>query len=514
MKTLRKYWEEKPLLVILFLGIFFRLIAVIFSKGWGMQDDHFLIIEQAEAWAEGINYNNWFPGPDSDSLPDGHSLLYAGLHYLFFLLCGSLHFNDPQSKMYVIRMFHAVFSLITVYYGFLLTQKLAGKEPAKLAGLLLAVFWIMPFLCVRNLVEVVCIPFMLMGLWYIYKAFENKDNIRFYLLAGMIMGVGFSIRFQTAIFISGTVLALLIQKRYKPVLIFSFGVILSIILVQGILDYFIWGYPFAELLEYIRYNIAAAQDYIKGPWYLFILLIAGILIPPVSIFLLFGFFRSWKKHILIFLPVLIFLVFHSIFPNKQERFILPVIPFIIILGVIGWTGFVKESLFWNKHPGLLKTCWSFFWIINTIALVAVTPMYSKKARVESMVYLSRYHNIRCILQEDIYHSGIPLIPQYYLKQWVGVGEITNEQSQEVYAARLKYVIKNKYPRFVFFYGIKNLDHRVKKVQEMLPGIVYETTILPGFIDDLLFRMNPRNTNQTIVIYRNTELVPEKISSTP
>ena len=514
MSLIRKYWEEKPLFVILFLGIFFRLIAVIFSKGWGMQDDHFLIIEQAQAWSEGLNYNNWFPDSHGSPQPDGHSIFYAGLHFLFFLFCGFLHFDDPQAKMYLIRFFHAAFSLITVYYGYRLTEKLAGKESAKLSGLLLSIFWIMPFLSVRNLVEFVCIPFMMGGLWYIYKAKESQGNVNYYLLAGVIMGVGFSIRFQTAIFISGTAIALLFLKQWKPVFIFSIGVLLSIVLLQGIIDYFIWGYPFAEAIEYIRYNMAAAHSYITGPWYLYLLLLAGILIPPVSIFMFVGYFRVWKKHLLIFLPVLIFLLFHSIFPNKQERFILPVVPFIIILGVIGWVGYVKKSEFWNRYPVLLRSCWAFFWIINTVGLFAVTPMYSKKARVESMVYLSRYKNIGCILQEDIYHSGMPLMPMYYLSQWVGAGMITNEQTQEVYAKQLRYVIKKRYPHFVLFFGSENLKQRVNKVQKLLPEIVYETTIKPGFIDDLLYRLNPRNSNQTIIIYRNTEFFPDKISSTP
>ena len=79
---------------------------------------------------------------------------------------------------------------------------------------------------------------------------------------------------------------------------------------------------------------------------------------------------------------------------------------------------------------------------------------------------------------------------------------------------IKKVQKKRYPRFVLFYGQENLDQRVDKVKELLPGIVYETKILPGFIDDLLYHLNPRNTNQTIIIYRNTELIPSKISSAP
>lgn len=515
MNIIRKYWNEKPLLLILLLAILFRIISVIFSKGWGMLDDHFLIIEPAQAWADGLNYNNWLPDDNGGgSQPDGHSFLYSGMHYLLFLLCGFLNFNDPQGKMYLVRFIHAAFSLITVYYGYRLTEKLSGREEAKLAGLLLAVFWAIPFISVRNLVEVVCIPFMLMGIWFIYKARETGNGMKYYFLAGIIMGLGFSIRFQTAIFISGVGLVLLLSKQWKPLFVFSVGVILSIVAVQGIIDYFVWGYPFAEVGEYIRYNIEAANDYIKGPWYRYLLFLSVILIPPVSFFLFVGFFRVWKKHLIIFLPVLIFVLFHSIFPNKQERFILPVIPFIIILGVIGWTDFVRQSLFWKKYPRLLRACWTFFWIINTVALFVITPMYSKKARVEAMVYLSRYKEINNILNEDSNRSSAAMVPQFYLKQWVRVGEISKQMPIELYEKWMRSVKTSKYPRFVFFYGQENLDQRVAKLQKLLPGIVYEATIEPGFIDEILYRANPVNANQTIIIYRNTSFIPDKITSAP
>ena len=56
----------------------------------------------------------------------------------------------------------------------------------------------------------------------------------------------------------------------------------------------------------IRYNIENAETYNTQKWYNYLLLISGILIPPVSIFLIFGFIRSWKKQLLLFLPAFIF----------------------------------------------------------------------------------------------------------------------------------------------------------------------------------------------------------------
>ena len=480
-----------------------------------MLDDHFLIIEPAQAWADGLNYNNWLPDNNGGgSQPDGHSFLYSGIHFLLFRLCGFLNLNDPQAKMYMVRFFHAAFSLITVYYGYKLTEKLSGREEAKLSGLLLAIFWIFPIASVRNLVEVVCIPFMMMGVWFIYKARETGRGMRLYFVAGIIMGLGFSIRFQTAIFISGVGLVMLLSQQWKPILYFSIGVLLSIISVQGIIDYFVWGYPFAEVGEYIRYNIEAAHDYITGPWYRYLIFLSMLLIPPISFFLFVGFFRVWKKHLLIFLPVFIFVLFHSIFPNKQERFILPVIPFIIILGVIGWTDFVRLSIFWKKYPGLLLACWIFFWIINTAALLLITPMYSKKARVEAMVYLSRYKEIRNILIEDSNRRSAVMIPQFYLQQWVRVGEISKELPSELYMEWMHSVNADRYPRFVIFYGSEHLEQRVENVKKILPCIVYETTIEPGFIDELLYRANPVNANQTIFIYRNTNFISNKITFAP
>jgi hypothetical protein len=65
------------------------------------------------------------------------------------------------------------------------------------------------------------------------------------------------------------------------------------------------------------------------------------------------------------------------------------------------------------------------------------------------------------------------------------------------------------PRFVLFYTTENLDERVKHMKAYYPELVYETTVEPGFVDQVLYKLNPKNTNQTIYIYRNTYYFPEK-----
>ena len=68
---------------------------------------------------------------------------------------------------------------------------------------------------------------------------------------------------------------------------------------------------------------------------------------------------------------------------------LPVLPFIVILGIIGWNTYLRYSQFWLKNKIILKIFWGWFWMLNTILLIILSLSYSKKTRVESMYYLSQ-----------------------------------------------------------------------------------------------------------------------------
>src|SRR5271156_6829906 len=115
--SLKKYWNEKPLSFIVWLAFLVRIPAIIFSKGFGWHDDHFLVIEAAQAWADGTDYNNWLPG-FGGAQPDGHSFFYSGIHFIIFKAMNMIHLHDPQTKMYIIRLIHALLSLLIVYYGY------------------------------------------------------------------------------------------------------------------------------------------------------------------------------------------------------------------------------------------------------------------------------------------------------------------------------------------------------------------------------------------------------------
>ena len=508
-KKIYKYWEEQPFPTIIILAIFFRLLAVIFAKGWGMLDDHFLVIESAQSWVDGFDYNDWLPGSPRNTGPTGHSFFYPGIHFLLFSLFKWIHLNDPQTKMMIVRLIHAAWSMITVYFGYKITLKLGGEKAARSAGLLLAVMWFMPWTSVRNMVEVVCIPLLILAIWGIVKKDQSKMKLIDYLLPGIYLGLAFNIRSQTALFSIGLGIGLLIYGKWKETILLTIGALLPVIIIQGTIDYFIWGKPFAEMIGYVNGNILDANSYITMPWYNYFLVVLGFLLPPISIFLFFGTLRNWKRNLLLFLPVALFFIFHSAFPNKQERFILPILPFMIILGSIGWNEYIERKGPTFQKSKWISGSWIFFWIVNLILLCSVTVMYSKRARVETMTYLSKYKDINYLLVADKADNP-ELYPCFYLGQWIHIyDEFLHGENTDLMIVRASKSPRFKQPRFFLFSAEHGLQEQVVKARKSFPYLVYETTIEPGFIDKFVRWLNPVNKNRTVYIYRNIVFYPKK-----
>ena len=503
MNRLLKYYEEHPFRTILMAGLFFRLIAAFFSKGYGWSDDQFLTIEVAKSWIEGADYYHWLPSDDGTAQPQGFSFFYPGLHYLLFGIFKFSGITTPQVEMTIVRLIHALWSMLTIWFGYKITLKLSNTKTANLAGWLLAIFWIYPFLSVRNLVEFVSIPFLMWGLWLILKN-EDKPKVSMAFWAGFLFGLAFDTRYQTAL-VSGTVgMVMLYQQRWKEVIWVILGGILSVLLIQGVVDYFVWGKPFTQIYGYVSYNATHAGEYTVGPWYLFIIFLMGIIIPPVSIFIFAGFFKSWKRIPILFFPVLVFILFHSYYPNKQERFIVTIMPLLMIIGVIGWQNITKgiNNTKWIKHS------WLFFWVINVILMIGVTFTYSKKARVESMVYLSNYINqFNSFVIDDVSKNVLGFPPQFYLGKHLDYYAIL--QNNGGYETFYKKSSSLNDPGFILFYHKENIESRVDSIKKIYPQIVFEKKIEPGNVDKILYWLNPINDNQDIYIYRNKAVISDE-----
>lgn len=500
INSIKHYFNTHPLRFAIFAGLLFRLLATIFSKGFGFFDDHFLVMEAAQSWVDGTDYNYWLPSAnDPLRQPQGHPYFYVGLHYLILKIFTSLGFTDPQGKMYFIRLFHALWSMLTVYYGFKIAYKLSNLKVASWVGVALALYWFMPFMSVRNLIEIACIPPMVIATWLVVK--DGKElSVKNALLVGVMLAISFTIRFQSSIFTAGFGLALLIMRiPFSRLLLVAVGFGVTSFITLGLPDIYVWGRPFAEFMAYVQYNIDNATTYGVNIWHMYISLLLGMLIPPLSVLLYAGYFKNWKKYPILFWPTLLFFAFHTYFPNKQERFILPVVPFIIILGMIGGYEIITKYKWETKK--WFRTTFTVCIILNLLLLPVLTFSYSKRNRVEAMCYIAKQKDCVRLIIEDSNLDDFTMPPQYYLQNWSSTIGLTKNFTADSVLIKYNNTPVADRPNYVVFMQANNINARVDSLRKRFPTLTYMATIEPSFIDKTMHFLNPVNDNQTTYIYK-------------
>lgn len=328
---------KHPLLYILSLAIVLRILAVIFTSGY-MIDNHY------------FNYYN---------IP--------------------ISWLDNAWLVYCVRLVLGAFSLLIITLSYRITKIIADKTTALEVALLLAVLWCMPYVSVHPLPQIVCLPFLLYGTLLIVKQdnlLKNKEIDKFhrtsFIIAGFVMGLGFAIYYQSLIFYIGILIALLILKNWKGALMTLIGYLIAVLLTQTIVDLIIWHHPFVNMIKFFsnsgEYLFNNMQHWFFDSTSLVVLMICFVAIP-LNILMIFGFFRVLRKYVLLFMPTFLLLLFYTIFPNRLWIYTCTLIPTFIITGFVGWKEYYKNSAFWISKRWLSVTCYVIFAIINMIVYI-------------------------------------------------------------------------------------------------------------------------------------------------
>jgi hypothetical protein len=298
--------------------------------------------------------------------------------------------------------------------------------------------------------------------------------------------------------------ALLLQWRRGKALSYGAAVALPLLVVQGGIDLFLWGRPFAELTEYVGYNLVHTTTYFDQPWYNYLLLLLGIYIPFFSVAVCFGFFRRTSP-LLLWLPVLLFLAIHSYFPNKQERFLLPIVPLFFVLGYVAWEQWRMASSWWHRRQGLWKGLLRFTWALNTVLLVVLCFSYSKRSRVEALYMLHGAHDVRGLVIEDSAEGSAPMPPLFYGAQWRATVVPWTDPTEDL-SASLGRFPEHVRPNVVLFFGEDDMEERVARVEEAMGALREVGRAEPGLVDRVVHWLNPVNRNETIVVMQVADAV--------
>ena len=329
---------KHPLLYILSLAVVLKILAVIFTSGWsGSFDFNTYSIPKS-----------WLANP-----------------YI----------------VYISRLVLGAFSLLIITLAYRITKIIADKTTSLEIATFGALLWGVPFVTVHPFASVVALPFMLYGTLLIIKQHNLLDSNEIekfhrtsFIIAGFCLGLGFAVYYHSLIYYIGILVTLFILKNWKGALMTLIGYVLAVGITQTFVDMVIYHRPFVAMTRFFG-DYSNCFNYIFGLEFnikvvgLFLLL---VLVPPVSVMLVFGFFRVFRKYILLVLPTLITLLY-SIFVISvfDVDILLLTVPTYVIAGYVGWKEFHKNSAFWTKNKWLLLTCYIIFALLNTALMVYI-----------------------------------------------------------------------------------------------------------------------------------------------
>jgi hypothetical protein len=368
-------------------------------------DDHFQVVELAAEWMRG-----------NPVFLDGQerfyrTLLYPGFHWAVMSSCHAMGFFHPDAVMTIVRLFLGAYSLWSVAIVYRYGEAIGGRPVAWTAGWLAAAHALLPYAGVRSLVEMAALPLLIYGLYRLHLAVTRAPARAAVnaLLAGLAFGGAVVLRVQVATAAVGIAAYLLWRRRPATLLWWFVGAAVPIAL-QGIWDLSLYGTFLGSAAKYVEFNRENLHGYVVGPVYRYVLTIIGAFLPPFGLIFFLSIFRRIRDQGVLFWATAAFLLVHSVIPQKQERFLLPVLPAVILMGTFGLHAWVRDA--GPTFRRWIRYGWRFFWAVNAPLVLVAIFHYGQKARIEPLVYLYERGGTEGIVLDLTEEK--PGIPRYYL----------------------------------------------------------------------------------------------------
>lgn len=321
-----------PALALLPLAAAIRAWCAAFDQGIFWPDEIFQSIEQGHRFAFGVGLVPW-------EFRDGaRSWVFPGLIGIVLKLGGLIGMRSGPPLVILAKGTMALLSVCGVYWAMRVAKALGGSRAALMAGASMATFPALVVFGSRCMSETASAA-LIMGIIVLLL----RPGARAAWAAGLLTALAVFIRYQNGIFAIGFFLYLLFTRRRRDALHLAMAGTLGAML-GGALDWATWGSPFFSLKYYVQFNLIEgrasewgtepASYYARTAWtstgWPIVILALGIVLSLVRT-------RGF------FLMALAFVAAHSAIPHKEFRFILPVVPLLLVLASVGLAWLVETA---------------------------------------------------------------------------------------------------------------------------------------------------------------------------
>ncbi len=456
--------KNKELYIIIAAGFLLRVITSYFAYGFMAFDEYFFGMDPA---GYKLLVDNSYQFAHTARTP----ILFLFDYYLFLFGNKVFGINSPLDLIRFASMVLGLISTVCIWMSYKIAENLGeSKRTALMCALLSSLYFVMPFISTRLMIESLSGIAIVIGLYF----WSRKGWFWF----AFFIGLSSMFRFQSGVLCIAAFLYLVFTERKALPRFLAGGFV--VLLLQVILDYKIFGGFLTSLINYAAEQSTGIFEHSRQPWYNFVLLFIALSIPIASIVTLPAFYKAGVKYKMLGFTFIFFVVTHCFSPHKEDRFMIPMIPMFLIMTGLGLEKI--RTYFEDKgFKPLYRLCVSWFWIFNFILLVPVSISPTMSNVIDAMDY-SRKNGA------ELFISDSPMITRMFVG-YKGIKPVLKEKwKEELCSPELK---KGPHGYFIHSIFLPSETNIAEQAKACGVNLSYVGNFRGGYIDRLVAYLNPK-----------------------
>ncbi len=450
---------------ILLFGIFLYLSVIVVNDGFMALDEYWVGITRYIP-AQTSTLKTLVAADDVKSplqLLPMHAVAQSAL---------ALGVLSPYVQYRVVILVLGLFCTLLLFYGFWQYSEIKKLSESETNFLLLMLIFYFgaPFALTRPMFESLAAPWLTLAAVFAVR-YDQSEKLRDLLWGVVFVSVAFVLRQQLGFCALVFIILPCLKKNWRQVVLAG-ALGLLLFALSGIPDYFLRGKFHYSLLNLTLYNFEHGSDYGNRSVFFYPLLIFIIgFIPffikkyPASVTT--GYFRKNRS---LLLMVGLFLVLHSLFPQKWERFIISVIPILL---------FLVFPFLYHLHVEFRKNRVRLFLLhgLNLSLFVVASFFPAQKNLIEMSRFLNEHSEVTTIYRVDA------------TPEWITEAFILNKtfQFNDVLATELTTVDWNDCSRMLVL-----SQRQEENLGSLLRRLQLRARFDVNLIEQLAYRANPKN----------------------
>lgn len=420
------------------IALALHLLAALFSSGWYAYDEHWQILEFANAFL-GRGARADLPWEYAARVrPTLQPLLYAGMEKLLL----GVGVTSPFSLATMFRLVTGVAAWTAMAAAGLACLRWFRSSPARgWVAPTLALSWFLPYLHVRTSSENAS-ELMFLGAFALLaiavggtEGRDEDDALRFpgaFPLIGLLLGLAFEFRYQTGFMVAGAILWAVFVGRIGLRATVALAAGLAAALAVGtVADRIFYGEWTCAPWNYFRVNILEhrASTFGTSPWWMYFRVMIDRIGPPLSILVAAGVLWGWIRRpwSLVTWSMVPFVLAHVLIAHKEFRFVFPLATLAVLLTL---RSVDDARAAWPRAWNALRASrWALvlFWLLVTedLVLLAVSalrpsqqtmPLYEHIWAMQpppGIIYFLKQRPDQVTRRDQPYDFGQGLILRFY-----------------------------------------------------------------------------------------------------